>query len=82
LQGYLAGRSRLLSTDVDAPRSLRVLPGGVSGTPGDEFEIGYVTEGGYQARQPLSEAWSVRFESADAVREFKSYKGMRHLPGR
>jgi len=67
---------------VDSTLPLRVLPGGVTRVPGDDFEVGYVTEGGVQARQRLGEAWSVRFEYADAVREFKSHKGMRHLPGR
>lgn len=72
----------LASAGVDSALPLRVLPGGVSRVPGDEFEIGYIAEGGVQTRERLGEAWSVRFEYADAVREFKSHKGMRHLPGR
>lgn len=61
---------------------LRVLPGGVSSPLGDGFEIGYVGGDGGGARLPLLDAWPVRFEYAAPAREFKSYKGMRHLPGR
>ncbi len=67
---------------MDADRPLQTLPDGVACVPDDGFEVGYVAEGGLQVRQPLRKVWSVRFEYADAVREFKSYKGMRHLPGR
>lgn len=62
--------------------SLRVVAGGVRTGPGDGFEVGYVTEFGRQARQPLSEVWAVPFENAGPSRVFKSYRGMRHLPGR
>ncbi|MFE4009296.1 TnsA-like heteromeric transposase endonuclease subunit [Streptomyces sp. NPDC059112] len=33
-------------------------------------------------RRPLADAWVVRFEAAAPVREFHSYRGQRHLPGR
>ncbi|MGO4456593.1 TnsA-like heteromeric transposase endonuclease subunit [Streptomyces sp. M-16] len=33
-------------------------------------------------RRPLADAWAVRFEAAAPVREFHSYRGQRHLPGR
>ncbi|MCZ4510066.1 TnsA-like heteromeric transposase endonuclease subunit [Streptomyces sp. ActVer] len=58
-----------------------VLPGGAAGPPVEGFEVGYVDPGGSEFRRPLADVWAVRFEDAVGVREFKSYKGQRHLPG-
>ncbi len=61
--------------------ALGVVPGGVTGPPPEGFEVGYIDPGGSEFRRPLADVWSVRFEDAVPVREFKSYKGQRHLPG-
>ncbi|MEU5547275.1 TnsA-like heteromeric transposase endonuclease subunit [Streptomyces sioyaensis] len=62
-------------------RALGVLPGGAAGPPVEGFEVAYIDPGGSELRRPLANVWAVRFEDAEPVREFKSYKGQRHLPG-
>ncbi|GGX17785.1 TnsA-like heteromeric transposase endonuclease subunit [Streptomyces noursei] len=62
-------------------QKLRAVAGGVMGPPLDGFEVAYIDPGGSELRRPLADAWAVRFEDAAPVREFKSYKGQRHLPG-
>lgn len=47
----------------------------------EQFEVGYVDADGGQQRLPLSEAWSMRFESCRPVRGFASYKGQRNHVG-
>src|SRR4051812_28633615 len=61
---------------------LRLMHGGTSASPGDGFEVGYLTEDGAHARVPLADAWGLRLESAPPARSFTSYKGQRHFPGR
>jgi hypothetical protein len=51
-------------------------PGGAPAALAEQFEVGYVDEDGQQ-RLPLTEAWSVSFESCQPVRVFPSYKGQR-----
>jgi hypothetical protein len=62
-------------------RALGVVLGEVAGSPAEGFEVGYVEPSGEELRRPLADVWAVRFENASPVREFKSYKGQRHLPG-
>lgn len=56
------------------------MPGGVLAALAEQFEVGYVKEDGEQ-RLPLTEAWSVPFESCWPVRGFSSYKGQRNHVG-
>ena len=60
---------------------LKAVPGGVTGPPTTDFEVGYVDPCGSELRRPLTDVWAVRFEDAAPVREFHSYKGQRHLSG-
>lgn len=60
---------------------LRSVQGGAPGYV-DGFDVAYVTGDGAQVRVPLADAWAVRLESAAPVRDFASYRGQRHLPGR
>lgn len=62
-------------------QELRVIEGGVARPPLDGFEVAYIDSGGTERRRPLTDAWAVRFEDVVPVREFRSYKGQRHLPG-
>lgn len=52
------------------------------GPPADCFEIGYLTPDGAQVRVPLTDPGSARLESAPPARNFASYEGQRHFPGR
>ncbi len=61
--------------------ALDLVAGGASGPPPEGFEVGYVDQGGSEFRRPLADVWAVRFEGCVPVRDFKSYKGQRHLPG-
>ncbi|MCO6004926.1 TnsA-like heteromeric transposase endonuclease subunit [Actinoallomurus purpureus] len=63
-------------------KGLRMVIGDGVDPPADGFEIGYLTPDGAQVRVPLTDAWSVRLESAPPARSFASYKGQRHFPGR
>lgn len=60
---------------------LRVIDGEVAGPPLDGFEVAYIDADGTERRRPLADVWPVRFEDIAPVREFRSYKGQRHLPG-
>ncbi|MFF3693791.1 TnsA-like heteromeric transposase endonuclease subunit [Streptomyces sp. NPDC002221] len=60
---------------------LRVIDGEVAGPPLDGFEVAYIDADGTERRRPLVDARHVRFEDVMPVREFRSYKGQRHLPG-
>ncbi|MFI5726020.1 TnsA-like heteromeric transposase endonuclease subunit [Streptomyces cyaneofuscatus] len=53
----------------------------MTGPPVEGFEVGYTDPGGSEFRRPLADVWAVRFEDTVPVREFKLYKGQRHLPG-
>lgn len=46
----------------------------------EQFEVGYVDDGGQQ-RLPLTDAWSVPFEACRPARRFPSYKGQRNHIG-
>jgi hypothetical protein len=60
---------------------LDLVPGGAAGPPGAGFRVAFADEAGEQLL-PLTEAWSVPFESCLPVRGFPSYKGQRHHAGR
>lgn len=60
---------------------LGLVPGGAFATPGGEFEVAFADEDG-ERRLPLTEVWSVPFESCLPVRGFPFYKGQRHHAGR
>jgi hypothetical protein len=62
-------------------RKFDLVPGGVPLTLGGECEVAFADEYGEQ-RLPLTEVWSVPFESCLPVRRFPSYKGQRNHVGR
>ncbi|MFI9355561.1 TnsA-like heteromeric transposase endonuclease subunit [Streptomyces lydicus] len=62
-------------------QELRVVDGEVAGPPLYGFAVAYIDADGTERRRPLADAWPVRFEDVAPVREFRSYKGQRHLPG-
>lgn len=59
---------------------LDLVSGGARPALAEQFEIGYLDDEGQQ-RVPLTEAWSVPFESCRPARGFPSYKGQRHHSG-
>jgi hypothetical protein len=58
-----------------------VASGAAAGAPIERSEVAFADEDGEQ-RLPLTEAWSVPFESCRPVRGFPSYKGQRNHVGR
>jgi hypothetical protein len=73
--------SGLERTDNALVPKLDLLPGEALAELAEEFEVAY-TDVDAQQRLPLSEVWTVPFESCRPVRGFPSYKGQRNLIGR
>ncbi|MCI2421091.1 TnsA-like heteromeric transposase endonuclease subunit [Saccharopolyspora sp. K220] len=48
--------------------------------PVDVVEVGFALDG-EEHRLPLTEVWSVPFETCSPARSFPSYRGQRHFPG-
>jgi hypothetical protein len=60
--------------------TLDLVPGGAPDPLAEQFEVAFSDAEGQQ-RLPLTEVWTVPFESCRPVRGFPSYKGQRNLIG-